>query len=146
MRSQRQLRVGEEIRHALATVLMRGDVPWGAGFDAPMVTITEVQISPDLRNATAFVMPLGGAHVEETVKSLNNLVGFFRHAIAKAVNLRQVPKLHFEADNSFAYAARIERILHEPTVARDLGKAAGDEPDYGQENDERNNERNDPEE
>jgi ribosome-binding factor A len=121
MRTQRQLRVGEEIRHALAAVLMRGDVPWPKGFAAPAsVTVTEVQVSPDLKNATAFVMPLGGVHVQETVQALNDKVGFYRHAVAQAVNLRQVPKLRFEADNSFAYAERIEKILHTPEVAKDL--------------------------
>ena len=64
MRSQRQLRVGEEIRHALAGILMRGDVPWPQGFSPPTVTVTEVKISPDLKNATAYVMPLGGNHAQ----------------------------------------------------------------------------------
>jgi ribosome-binding factor A len=127
MRSQRQLRVGEEIRHALAGVLMRGDVPWPTALGSPVVTVTEVQISPDLKNATVYVMPLGGAHVEETVQALNDKVGFFRHAVAQAVKLRQVPKLHFEADNSFEYAARIEKILHAPEVAKDLDTPSGDE-------------------
>lgn len=120
MRSQRQLRVGEEIRHAIASVLMRGDVPWQQGFTAPMVTVTEVQISPDLKNATVFVMPLGGTQVEETVKALNAIVGFFRHAVAQAVKLRHVPRLRFTADDTFANAARIEQILHDPEVAKDL--------------------------
>ncbi|MDX2027569.1 MAG: 30S ribosome-binding factor RbfA [Alphaproteobacteria bacterium] len=120
MRSQRQLRVGEEIRHAIATVLMRGDVPWPHGFVAPMVTVTEVQISPDLTNATVFVMPLGGVQIKETVDGLNDIAGFFRHAVAKAVKLRHVPRLRFTADDTFTNAARIEKILHDPEVAKDL--------------------------
>jgi ribosome-binding factor A len=121
MRSQRQLRVGEEIRHVLAGILMRGDVPWPHGFAAPAtVTVTEVQVSPDLKNATVFVMPLGGQKLEETVKALNGIVGFFRHMVAKAVKLRYTPKLRFAPDNSFAYAQRIDDILHDPAVARDL--------------------------
>src|ERR1700729_1117464 len=72
VRSQRQLRVGEEIRHALASILMRGDVPWPPDFTPPNVTVTEVQVSPDLKNATAFVMPLGGVRLDETVRILNN--------------------------------------------------------------------------
>jgi ribosome-binding factor A len=121
MRNQRQLRVGEEIRHALATILMKGDVPWPKGFPAPAsVSVTEVRISPDLKNATAFVMPLGGLHLRETVKALNDISGFFRHEIAQTVTLRYAPKLNFLADESFAYAQRIDDILHKPAVAKDL--------------------------
>jgi len=120
MRSQRQLRVGEELRHALASVFMRDEVPWPKGFSAPVVTVTEVQVSPDLKNATAFVMPLGGLKLDETVKILNNLVGFFRHELANTVELRFTPKLNFKADNSFTYAQRIDDILHDPEVAKDL--------------------------
>jgi len=121
MRSQRQLRVGEEIRHAIAGVLMRGDLPWPQGFVAPaMVTVTEVQVSPDLKNATVFAMPLGGQHVRETIRALNDIVGHFRHEVAQAINLRYAPKLRFAADESFMQAARIEEILHDPKVAKDL--------------------------
>src|SRR5262245_23447618 len=120
MRSQRQLRVGEEIRHALAEVLMRDEVPWPVGFDAPVVTVTEVQVSPDLKNATVFVMPLGGVKLEETVKVLNSIVGHFRHELAEKVQLRYVPRLNFSADRSFDYAQRISDILHDPKVAKDL--------------------------
>ena len=124
MRSQRQLRVGEELRHVLAAILMRGDVPWPSGFNAPTsVSVTEVQVSPDLKNATAFVMPLGGEKLEETVKVLNDKVGFYRHLVAKEINLRYVPKLNFKADNSFIYAQKIETILHDPVVAKDLKKS-----------------------
>jgi len=120
MRSQRQLRVGEEIRHALATMFLRGDVPWPQGFIAPTVTVTEVQVSPDLKNATVFVMPLGGQKLDETVRILNNIVGAFRHQIAKEVRLRYAPRLRFQADNSFVYAQHIDNILHDPNVAKDL--------------------------
>ena len=120
MRSQRQLRVGEEIRHALASIFMRDEAPWPAGFNAPLVTITEVQVSPDLKNATAFVMPLGGEKLAETVRILNDKAGFFRHEVGRNVQLRFTPKLNFKADNSFTYAQRIEEILHDPEVAKDL--------------------------
>jgi ribosome-binding factor A len=120
MRSQRQLRVGEEIRHALAAVLQRGDVPWPPDFEPPNVTVTEVQVSPDLKNAMAFVMPLGGLRLEETVRALNAVIGFFRHVIAQSVKLRYVPKLTFSPDRSFEYAQRINDILHDPEVAKDL--------------------------
>lgn len=121
MRSQRQLKVGEEIRHALSTIFMRDEVPWPHGFVAPTVTVTEVQVSPDLKNATAFVMPLGGEALDETVRILNDKAGFFRHEVAQNVRLRYTPKLNFKADNSFIYAQRIEEILHDPVVAKDLG-------------------------
>jgi len=128
MRTQRQLRVGEEIRHVLAALFMRGDIPWPSGLsDLTHVTVTEVQVSPDLKNATVFVMPLGGQKLGETVRALNHIVGYFRHAVAKEVKLRCVPKLRFAADNSFTYAQRIDDILHEPDVAKDLGKEARDE-------------------
>ena len=120
MRSQRQLRVGEEIRHVLAGVLMRGDVPWPQGFKPPVVTVTEVRVSPDLKNATVFIMPLGGEKLRETVHLMNDGSGFFRHEVSKAVTLRHVPKLKFLADESFAEANRIAAILHQPKVAKDL--------------------------
>ena len=122
MRSQRQLRVGEEIRHALAAVLLRGDVPWPQGFKAPVVTVTEVQISPDLKNATVFIMPLGGEKLGETVRIMNEYAGFYRHEVAQAVELRAVPKLRFTADNSFEYAQKIDIILHKPAVAKDINE------------------------
>ena len=127
MRSQRQLRVGEEIRHALAGVFMRDEAPWPPGFSAPVVTVTEVQVSPDLKNATAFVMPLGGEKLVETVRILNDKAGFFRHAVAQTVTLRYTPKLNFKADNSFTYAQRIDEILHDPVVAKDLDRDSDDD-------------------
>jgi len=134
MRSQRQLRVGEEIRHALAAVFMRDEVPWPVGFSAPVVTVTEVQVSPDLTNATVFIMPLGGLKLEETVKILNSLTGFFRHEVSQEVRLRHAPKLRFHADNSFINAQKIDDILHESSVAKDLGKPT--RADYDAEDDE----------
>jgi ribosome-binding factor A len=120
MRTQRQLRVGEEIRHALAQLIMRGDVPWPKGLNPPTVTITEVKVSPDLKNATVYVMPLGGEKLAETVKAMNEGMGFFRYSVGKAVTLRHVPKLKFVADESFDTAERIEKILLDPDVAKDL--------------------------
>lgn len=122
MRSQRQLRVGEEVRHALSTLLARGDVPWPKGFRPAAITVTEVKVSPDLENATVYVMPLGGKDVDKTVRFMNDGVGFFRFAVGKAVALRRVPKLHFRADETFEEANRIEQLLLEPEVARDLKK------------------------
>lgn len=126
MRTQRQLKVGEEIRHVLAMLFQRGDVPWPHGFVAPMVTISEVQISPDLRNASAYFTTLGGEKKDETRRVLNGMAGFFRHTLAKEVRLRYVPALDFKIDNSFEYAEKIDKILHDPKVAKDL------EPDEGE--------------
>ncbi|WP_158047705.1 30S ribosome-binding factor RbfA [Skermanella pratensis] len=117
--SQRQLRVGEELRHALAEVLRRGDFR-DPDLQNLNVTVTEVRISPDLRNATAFITPLGGGHSEETVAALRRAAAFFRSQIARAVKLRYVPTLSFEPDTSFEYADHINRLLHDPEVARDL--------------------------
>lgn len=119
-RSPRQLKVGEEIRHALAAALQQGDYPWPADVPRHLITVTEVRISPDLRNATVYIIPLGGAHIPETVKALNAQHHFFKNVIAHEVQLRWVPQLHFEADTSFAYAEKIEKILHDPNVVRDL--------------------------
>jgi ribosome-binding factor A len=127
MRTQRQLRVGEEIRHALAGVLMRGDVPWPPALKSPVVTVTEVKISPDLKNATVYVMPLGGKKMAEVVRAMNEGVGFFRFTVGKAVLLRHVPKLKFVADESFEEAHKIEKILLKPEVAKDLRKKKKDE-------------------
>ena len=135
MRSQRQLRVGEELRHAIAGIFMRGDVPWPKGFVAPVVTVTEVQVSPDLKNATVFVMPLGGEKLQETVKILNNIVGHFRHIVAQEITLRYAPRLTFNADGSFIYAQRIDDILHDPVVARDLASTKKRAQDKGAEQD-----------
>jgi ribosome-binding factor A len=119
-RSQRQLRVGEELRHAMATSLQRGDFPWSGEGPRPVITVTEVRISPDLRNATAYIMPLGGVHVDEVVKQLNMHKHFFKNVIAKNVHMRWIPQLHFSGDTTFEYVEKIEKILHDPAVARDL--------------------------
>ncbi|MCW2235606.1 30S ribosome-binding factor RbfA [Azospirillum canadense] len=118
--SQRQLRVGEELRHALAELLQRGDFH-DPELAALNVTVTEVRISPDLRNATAFVTPLGGGHMDETLAALRRAGPFLRGQIARAINLRHAPTLSFEADTSFDYASHIDNILHSPAVARDVG-------------------------
>jgi ribosome-binding factor A len=116
--SQRQLRVGEEIRHALADILRRGELRDPALHDAN-VTVTEVRISPDLKNATAFVLPLGGGH-PELVPALNRASAFLRTQVAHEVRLPHAPRLSFQLDASFDYAANIDRLLHKSEVARDL--------------------------
>jgi ribosome-binding factor A len=120
-RSPRQLRVGEELRHAVAAALQRGEFPWDKEFGPrPVVTVTEARISPDLRNATFYVMPLGGTNVDKVVKGLNKHHHFFKNVLAQDVQLRWIPQIHFLADTSFEYAEKIEKILHDPKVARDL--------------------------
>ncbi len=118
--SQRQLRVGEEVRHALSFILARGEVhdPELVG---KAITVTEVRISPDLKNATAFVVPLGGlGKPEEIVAALNRIKSFLRHRVAQSVHLRSAPNLSFVADTSFDEAGHINDLLHSPEVARDL--------------------------
>lgn len=121
-RSPRQLRVGEELRHALAASFQDGDYPWPTDLPRSIITVTEVRISPDLRNATAYIVTMGGQHANETVKALNANKYYFKNVIAENVELRFVPQLHFQLDTSFEYAEKIERILHDPNVARDLAK------------------------
>ncbi|MBI4185169.1 MAG: 30S ribosome-binding factor RbfA [Proteobacteria bacterium] len=122
--SQRQLRVGEELRHALAGVLERGELNDPA-LRSRGVTVTEVRMTPDLRVATAFVVPLGGGDSESLLAALRRARPFLRTLIARAVALKFVPDLRFEADKSFDAAERIERLLQEPRVARDLGGRDG---------------------
>ena len=115
--SQRQLRVGEELRHALAWILERGEVR-DPGLQGISVTVTEVQVSPDLRHATAYVLPLGGgADTEQAVQALTRASPFLRRRMADAVRLRFVPSLAFSADNAFARATRIEDLLRQSAPA-----------------------------
>jgi ribosome-binding factor A len=118
-RSQRQLRVGEEVRHALAQLLRPGELHDPALFDAN-VTVTEVQLSPDLRNATAFVMPLGGANAADIIAGLRRSAPYLKGQIAKLVRLRRVPNLSFALDSAFDSADRVAAVLHSAAVARDL--------------------------
>jgi ribosome-binding factor A len=122
-RSQRQLRVGEVIRHALVQLLDRGEAN-DPGLDGVSVTVTEVRVSPNLRNATAFVMPLGGTDSDEILESLNRASSFFRHRIAGEIDLRRLPTLSFEIDDSFDNAGKIDALLRNPVVAADI--QAGD--------------------
>ena len=120
-RNQRQLRVGEELRHALAQLLRPGMMRDPALHDAD-VTVTEVQVSHDLRNATAFVMPLAGAHAADIIAGLRRSAPFLKGRIARAVRLRRVPNLSFALDNAFDSAERIATLLHSDAVERDLRK------------------------
>jgi ribosome-binding factor A len=117
--TQRQLRVAEEIRHILAGVLIRGDLrdPALVGVS---VTVSEVRISPDLKNATVFSLPFGKAPVREVLKGLNRSAPFLRAQVGKALNLRYAPTLNFVPDTSFDEAKHIEDLLRSEKVARDL--------------------------
>lgn len=130
---QRQLRVGEELRHVLARILQRGELRDPALQDVT-VTVTEVRVSPDLKNATAYVMPLGGRHAAEVIDGLTRSAGYLRGQLARDVPLRYMPVLGFALDTSFDHASRINELLHRPEVERDLrpedGKTA-DEKDDG---------------
>ncbi|MCH7937698.1 MAG: 30S ribosome-binding factor RbfA [Proteobacteria bacterium] len=126
--SQRQLRVGEELRHALAWILKRGDIR-DPGLAGVAVTVTEVRVSPDLRNARVFVMPLGGGEIEDVVAALNRAAPFLRWRMGKVVKLKYMTGLNFIADRSFDQAGRIDDLLKDPSVARDLapGNETGNE-------------------
>lgn len=117
--SQRQLRVGEELRHALVEVLSRARFRDPDLQDAS-ITVTEVRASPDLKHATAFVLPLGGGGVDIVVKALNRAAGYLRGEVARLVQLRYAPELKFVADRSFEHATRIDAALRRPDVRRDL--------------------------
>jgi ribosome-binding factor A len=118
--SQRQLRVGEELRHALSKILREGRCRDPALANAS-ITVTEVTISPDLRSATAFVMPLAGANAAEIITGLKRCAAFLKGLLAREVPLRNTPSLSFALDTSFEQAERISALLMRPEVARDLG-------------------------
>lgn len=128
--SQRQLRVGEELRHALAWIVERGELRDPA-LKGIALTVTEVRVSPDLKNATAFVVPLGEADLESVIAALNHAQPFFRKRIAASVRLKYVPKIGFRHDDSFDEAAHIDSLLHDPHVAQDLAPPEDDEDDHG---------------
>ena len=117
--TQRQLRVGEELRHALAQLLRPGELRDPALRDAN-ITVTEVRVSPDLRNATAFVMPLAGSNAEEVMAGLKRSAVFLKGRVARTIELRQVPNIAFALDGAFDNAARIAALLARPEVERDL--------------------------
>ncbi|WP_085907634.1 30S ribosome-binding factor RbfA [Kiloniella majae] len=118
-RSQRQLRVGEEIRHAMSEILNRTSFN-DPNLESVIITISEVRISPDLKNATAFVVPLGGADLEAVTKSLNKANGFFRRELSHMLRLRSCPRIGFEPDTSFDEAAKINTLLQSDSVQQDL--------------------------
>ncbi len=117
--SQRQLRVGEMLRHALSEILMRGEIRDPA-LDGTPITVTQVIPSPDMRHATVFCEPLGGKNADLIVAALNKHKGFVRGLLGKTIALKFTPELRFIEDKSFAEAQRIEDILKSSRVQRDL--------------------------
>jgi ribosome-binding factor A len=117
--SQRQLRVGEELRHTVIQIFDHAHFR-DPDLAAASITVTEVQVSPDLKNATAFVIPLGGLEMDRVVAALNRAQGYFRRELGRALALRFVPRIRFSADTSFEYSSRIDALLHQPDVERDL--------------------------
>ncbi len=117
--SQRQLRVGEELRHALAAILLRGEMhdPDLAGVS---ITVSEVRPSPDMKHATVFVTTLNGDKMDVVLPALRRAASFLRGQVAKTVRLRHTPQLSFQADTSFDYAQKINTLLHQDVIARDL--------------------------
>ncbi|MFZ0849835.1 MAG: 30S ribosome-binding factor RbfA [Hyphomicrobiaceae bacterium] len=119
--SQRQLRVGELIRHALAELLARGEIH-DQVLASHLLTIPEVRMSPDLRLATIFVMPVGGKDVGPVLLALESHKRFIRGEVARAINLKFAPDVRFLADESFDQALRIDRLLASDKVRQDLDK------------------------
>ena len=117
--SQRQLRVGEVLRHALAEILRETDIH-DSDLVGVSVTVTQIKPSPDMRHATVFVEPLGGANAQTIIAALNRHRSFLRGQLGHVITLKFTPELRFVEDTSFAEAERIERILHSEKVARDL--------------------------
>jgi len=124
-RSVRLLRVGEQVRHTLSEVLMRGDVH-DETLASHSVSITEVRMSPDLRHATAFVMPLLGADAEVVLKALRTNTAYLQSETARRVNTKYAAKLKFLLDESFDEGSHIDTLLRQPKVAQDL-EAGADE-------------------
>ena len=117
--SQRALRVGELIRHAMAEMLARGEVH-DPVIEGHLITIPEVRMTADLRLATIYVMPLGGRDVQEVLEALENNKHYLRGKIARRVNLKFSPDIRFHRDERFEEAERIEKLLQTPAVKRDL--------------------------
>jgi len=124
--SQRQLRVGETVRHALAEILAQGNVH-DPDLEGHIVTVPEVKMSPDLKLATIFVMPLGGRDTEVVIAALNRNKRFLRGEIAHRVNLKFAPEIRFRTDDRFDEAERIEKLLRTPEVRRDLAPDSDDQ-------------------
>jgi ribosome-binding factor A len=127
--SQRQLRVGELVRHAIADILARGRVV-DPDLESTIITVPEVRLSPDLKIATVYVMPLGGKDGQRIVKALARNARYIKGEISKSMrDMRAIPDLRFRFDEMFDEASRIDRLLHDPRVTRDTRSAKPDRDD-----------------
>ena len=124
--SQRQLRVGETVRHAVADILSQGSVH-DPDLEGHIVTVPEVRMSPDLKLATVYVMPLGGHDTETVIAALDRNKKLLRGEIAHRVNLKFSPDIRFRVDERFDKAERIEKLLRTPAVQKDLAPNSDDE-------------------
>ena len=124
---QRQLRIGEELRHALALIFER-ETFRDPNLAKVSITVTEVRPSPDLRLARVYIVPLGGGNSEGIIAGLKRVKPYLRRELARRVKLRFNPDLIFVADNTFDEADHIARLLHKPEVVRDLKDPDGNEP------------------
>ena len=119
--SQRMLRVGELVRHALAAMFARGEIEDDA-LRGSVITVPEVRMTPDLKIANAYIMPLGGMHAEEIVAALNRHRKFVRGRVAPQINMKFAPEVRFYVDDTFDEASRIDSLLRSDKVQRDLGE------------------------
>ena len=124
--SQRQLRVGETVRHAVAEILSQGEVH-DPDLEGHIITVPEVRMSPDLKLATVYVMPLGGRDIGVVIAALERNKKYLRGEIAHRVNLKFAPEIRFRTDDRFDEAERIEKLLRTPAVQRDLAPDSDDE-------------------
>ena len=130
--SQRQLRVGEQVRHAIAEILAQGSVH-DADLEGHIITVPEVRMSPDLKLATIYVMPLGGRDTELVITALDRNKKFLRGEVARRVNLKFAPDIRFRVDERFDEAERIEKLLRTPAVQKDLDKNPEQDPETDRE-------------
>jgi ribosome-binding factor A len=123
--SQRQLRVGETVRHAIADILSQGSVH-DPELEGHIITVPEVRMSPDLKLATVYVMPLGGRDTDVVIAALERNTKFLRGEVARRVNLKFAPEVRFRVDERFDEAERIEKLLRTPAVQKDLAPDSQD--------------------
>ena len=124
--SLKLLRVNENVRHAVSTIIARGEIQ-DPDLVGVSITVSEVRVSPDLRNAAVYIMPLGGVDQDIITKALNKASSFVRGRLSKMVRMKYLPKLDFRLDDSFDEASSIEKLLADPRVQRDVASDDGDE-------------------
>ena len=128
--SQRQLKVGEHIRHVLSDILARGDIRDPA-LSGVIITVTEVTTSPDLKHATAYCTPLGGKNAAAVIEALNRHKGFLRGELGRQLDMRYTPAVHFAYDSSFDRGAEMDKLFNAPQVRSDLKKESDLKKDEG---------------